>query len=512
MEILTLIMSGICLVLMMIVAFKLFTASDDRNNARELIERLEKTVSEDNGKLRTEVNQNIQSSVSSLGTVLNTGQTAASSSQKQSLDAMSQNMSARLDTLEGRFATLEKSNSQSQNDVRKLMDDKFSEMRAENAGNLSAIRKTVGEELDTKLKAEFKQISDTQTQSLNSMSGELKNSLGLFEQRITGFEKSSRENSELMRTAMERQLTQIREDNSKKLESISSTVNEKLDRRLNDSFKQVSERLEQVYKGLGEMQSIASGVGDLKKVLSNVKNRGILGEIQLGSILSDILAPEQYETDTAVEPGSRNRVEFAVKLPGDGESGFVYLPIDSKFPGDRYAALQDAFDTGSREDIERAKSELKDVIRKCAKDIRDKYIVPPYTTNFAVMFLPFEGLYAEVVSSGMVETLQRDFSVNIAGPSTMAALLNSLQMGFRTLAIQKRSNEVWQVLGAVKTEFGNFAEALQKTQNQLRTAENSLESLVGVRTRQMNKKLSSVESLPSDVSAALIDGTPDTDE
>ncbi|MBR1393562.1 MAG: DNA recombination protein RmuC [Ruminococcus sp.] len=418
------------------------------------------------------------------------------------------------------------------------MDDSFKTIREENSGNLETIRKTVGEELDQKLKSEFKLISETQNQnlgkmsesqnqtlnkmsesqnqnlnkmsdsqnqSLNKMSEELKNSLLLFEQRLKGLEDSNKKDQEQMRQEMQRQLTNIREDNSKRLESIQNTVNEKLDQRLNDSFKQVSERLEQVYKGLGEMQTIASGVGDLKKVLSNVKTRGIMGEIQLGAILSEILAPEQYETNVEIVPGSKKVVEFAVKLPGTTEGDKpVYLPIDSKFPGERYSALQDAYESGSPEAVSEAKKALVTEIKLCAKDISTKYICPPYSTNFAIMFLPFEGLYAEVVNSGLVDELQRTFSVNVAGPSTMAALLNSLQMGFRTLALQKRSTEVWNVLGAVKTEFGTFKAALEKAQKQIQTAESSLNTLVGTRMNVMSRKLKDVEALPADTAAKVL--------
>ena len=311
-----------------------------------------------------------------------------------------------------------------------------------------------------------------------------------------------------IRTAVEHRLTALQEDNNKRLDEMRATVNEKLEKTLNErisqSFKIVSERLEQVYKGLGEMQNLAAGVGDLKKVLSNVKTRGVLGEIQLGSILEQILSPEQYDTNVVTKKGSRDPVEYAVKLPGD-DSGFVYLPIDAKFPADAYTALSDAYDTGDRAAVDAATSVLEQRIKRFAKDIHDKYIDPPATTEFGVMFLPFEGLYAEVVRRGLMETLQRDYKVTVAGPATMAALLNSLQMGFRTLAIQKRSGEVWQVLGAVKTEFGKFGDVLAATQQRIDQANKELDQLIGVRTRQIQRRLSTVQSLPEAESAALID-------
>ena len=302
---------------------------------------------------------------------------------------------------------------------------------------------------------------------------------------------------ESMRETVERRLAELQDDNNRKLDEMRGIVDEKLQKtiseRMNESFRLVNERLEQVYRGLGEMQALASGVGDLKKVLSNVKTRGILGEVQLSAILSEILAPEQYDTDVRVRPGSRESVEFAVKIPSEG--GFLYLPVDSKFPGDTYGNLKDAYESGSPEEIGRCAKILVNTIRSEAKSIRDKYICPPYTTEFAIMFLPFEGLYAEVVNRGMVEILQREYSVNIAGPSTMAALLNSLQMGFRTFAIQKRSGEVWQILSGVKTEFSKFESVLQSAQQRISQANAELDKLVGVRTRAIQKKLRDISEL-----------------
>jgi len=373
------------------------------------------------------------------------------------------------------------------------LSDSGSEIRHELGQDVRSNVRDLGVMLDTSQRSS----QQAQKQAIDMMSQSVSERLRQLETRFGTLEANNDRKLESMNKTIAGQLSEIREDNNRKLDEIQKTVDEKLESRMNESFKLISERLEQVYKGLGEMQSIASGVGDLKKVLSNVKSRGILGEIQLGAILAEILAPEQYDTDVEVVPKSKNRVEFAVKLPG-GDGGTVYLPIDSKFPGDRYSALRDAYDSGSREAVEAAKHELRDIIRKCAKDIRDKYVSPPHTTAFGIMFLPFEGLYAEVVSSGLVEELQRDFSINIAGPSTMAALLNSLQMGFRTLAIQKRSNEVWKVLGAVKTEFTAFGKVLDETQTHLHKVEDDLEKLVGVRTRQINRRLASVEALPDE--------------
>ena len=304
-----------------------------------------------------------------------------------------------------------------------------------------------------------------------------------------------------MRTKQENMLFILKEQ----LEEIRGTVDEKLqttlEKRITESFKTVSSQLEQVYKGLGEMQSLANDVGGLKKIMSGVKTRGNLGEYQLAGILAEILAPEQYATNVATIPKSSERVEFAVKLPH--EDGTIYLPIDSKFPAETYAQLRDAQESGDRKAVEAAYKNLEAVIKSEAKDIRSKYVAVPYTTNFAIMFLPAEGLYAEVVSRGMVEILQREYQVNVAGPSTMAAILNSLQMGFKTLAIQQKSNYAWEVLGAVKTEFGKFEESLSRMQRYLDSTTKELDTLITTRSNQMTRKLREVERL-DDVQAALL--------
>lgn len=319
-----------------------------------------------------------------------------------------------------------------------------------------------------------------------------------LEQRLHSFSSDNVQSLENIRRSVDEKLESIRRENLRQLDEMRQTVDEKLQKtleeKMNKSFSLVNERLEQVYKGLGEMQTLAVGVGDLKKVLSNVKTRGILGEIQLGAILFEILSKEQYEENIATKKGSKNVVEFAVKLPADG-AGTVYLPIDSKFPGDTYSALRDAVESGDKQSIELAQKALVQRIKSEAKDIHDKYIDPPNTTEFAIMFLPFEGLYSEVVNMGLVEVLQREYKVNIAGPSTMAALLNSLQMGFKTLAVQKRSAEVWKILGGVKTEFDKFNDVLVMTQQRLDQANKELDKLVGVRTRQIQRQLKDVESV-----------------
>lgn len=343
-----------------------------------------------------------------------------------------------------------------------------------------------------------KLMSDMINQNQVNMAENQKFQLQQMENRLKTFSMENEQKLENIRSTVEKKLTYMQEDNNKQLENIRTTVDEKLqnslENKLNKSFETVSKQLQQVYKGLGEMQNLAVGVGDLKKVLSNVKTRGILGEIQLSAILKEILSPEQYEENVATKKGSRNVVEFAIKLPADDDN-FVYLPIDSKFPGDTYAKLVDAMNSGNKEEIEVCSKNLLRTIKSEAKDIHDKYISPPNTTEFAIMFLPFEGLYAEVVNRGMVEVLQREYKVNVAGPSTMGALLNSLQLGFKTLAVQKRSAEVWQILNDVKREFDTFADVLEKTQTRLNQANTELDKLVGVRTRKIQSQLSKVQKL-----------------
>ena len=407
--------------------------------------------------------------------------------------------------------------------LRRAMDDSQSRLRSELSGTVQTSlqsmgtlltdgQKAIGEQQSRKLEESGKHT----VQQLFSMRQEISSQLTRMntetEARMQRFSEENGQKLDAIRQTVEKKLSELQSENIKKLDEMRQVVDEKLQKTLEDrmtqSFKLVSERLEAVYKGLGEMQTLASGVGDLKKVLSNVKTRGILGEIQLGAILEEILAPEQYETNFVTKKGSRNPVEYAVKLPTEDGSG-VYLPIDSKFPGDAYQELLDAYDSGEKARVDEAAKILRTRILLFAKDISDKYIDPPNTTDFAVMFLPFEGLYAEAVNRGMVEELQSKYKINLAGPSTMAALLNSLQMGFRSFAIQKRSGEVWEVLGGVKTEFDKFGDALEATQKRLEQANKELDKLVGVRTRQIQRKLRGVtrlDPLESQRMFALEDG------
>ncbi len=325
--------------------------------------------------------------------------------------------------------------------------------------------------------------------------------------RLQQIQDSQEVRLERLGQTVDQRLEKVTQAMDSRLTAMQATVDEKLhktlEERIGQSFQLVSQRLEQVYKGLGEMQTLAAGVGDLKKVLSNVKTRGVLGEYQLSAILEQILSPDQYAANVSTKKGSREVVEYAVRLPGAGEDT-VWLPIDAKFPADSYSQLIEAYDRGDAQEVAAAAQALEQRIRRFAKDIRDKYVEPPFTTDFAILFLPFEGLYAEVVRRGMVESLQRDYRINIAGPTTLAALLNSLQMGVKTLAIQKRSGEVWQVLGAVKTEFDKFGIVLESTQQRLDQANKELDKLIGVRTRQIRRRLQDVVALPEGEACDLL--------
>jgi len=332
---------------------------------------------------------------------------------------------------------------------------------------------------------------------------ELSRSLATFSQTLTAQMGSAAtvQNAqfETLRGAVEQQLGRIQQDNSAKLEQMRQTVDEKLhatlEKRLSESFKQVSDRLELVHKGLGEMQTLAAGVGDLKRVLSNVKTRGVFGETQLAALLEQVMAPEQYERNVATRPGSRERVEFAIKLPGSGDAP-VLLPIDAKFPQEDYQRLQAAQEAGDLLAAELAGKALEARVKLEARSIAEKYVEPPNTTDFALLYLPFEGLFAEVLRRpGLFDYIQREWRVTICGPTNLLAYLNSLQMGFRTLAIQQRSSEVWKVLGTVKSEFGRFAEVLANTKRQLQTVANTIDQ-AEVRTRQIERKLKDVEVLP----------------
>jgi DNA recombination protein RmuC len=371
------------------------------------------------------------------------------------------------------------------------------------------------EQTDTKFEA-LKSSTETKLDALGQQQGgALKDSRTELTATLTLMAEQTNKKLDELKGAVEAKLTQIQTDNSAKLEEMRRTVDEKLqgtlDKRLGESFKLVSERLEQVHKGLGDMQTLATGVGDLKKVLTNVKTRGTWGEMQLGNLLEQILTPDQYEKNVSTKSGSADRVEFALKLPGREEGKPLWLPIDAKFPKEDYERLVEAAERADVEAVEQAAKQLEIRIKMEAADIQKKYIDIPNTTDFGILFLPTEGLYAEVLRRpGVADAVQRDFRVIIAGPTTLAALLNSLQMGFRTLAIEKRSSEVWRVLGAVKTEFEKFGGVIEKVQKKLEEASNVIDT-AATRSRAIKRKLKTVTELPADETAALLEDVLATD-
>ena len=384
--------------------------------------------------------------------------------------------------------------------VEKALREEFTVNREESRKNEQSNRTEIGssiEKLSATILSNMIELSNLQKNQFDTYSRTMERTLDAFNYNL----RSSIDDLTKLQNEKFVELTKSTEEN---LEKMRVTVDEKLqstlERRLSESFKVVSERLEQVYKGLGEMQSLAAGVGDLKKVLSNTKTRGVLGEVQLERILEQFLSPEQYEKNVITKKGSRETVEFAIKLPGkDYDNKTVYLPLDAKFPLEVYNKLLDAYDLQNQAQIDAASKNLERFIKKSAKDIRDKYIDPPNTTDFGLMFLPTEGIYAEVLKNqSLVEFVQREYNINITGPTTLVALLNSLQMGFRSLAIEKHSSEVWKILGAVKTEFSKFETVLNSAQNKLNQASSEIDKLVGTRTRQINRKLKNVDKLSFD--------------
>lgn len=370
------------------------------------------------------------------------------------------------------------------------------------------------EKVDKSIRDDFQRNREESNKIAKENREELTNSLGKFSDNFASsvreFNKTTGEKLDKIRETVESKLQSIQEDNSQKLEKMRETVDEKLhktlEHRLGESFKIVSESLEKVQKGLGEMQTLATGVGDLKKVLSNVKTRGVLGEYQLENILEQILTSSQYEKNVKTNPDSDAFVEFAIRLPGknDVDKG-IWLPLDSKFPTEDYQLLMDAHDNAEPQKIESARKELARKIKLFAREIKERYVDPPNTTDFAIMFLPIEGLYAEVLrDSGLFETLQREYRVIVTGPTTLSALLSSLQMGFRTLAIEKRSSEVWEILSAVKTEFGKFGEILEKTRKKLSEATDVVDK-AGVRSRAIERKLKDVQELPPSKAVKMLE-------
>ncbi|WP_198911807.1 DNA recombination protein RmuC [Prosthecochloris ethylica] len=408
----------------------------------------------------------------------------------------------------GRREDIDRSLHEAMEGLKRLQQDEFARNRQEQRQVLGDFRAELGRllmENRQELGTAIKSFEETLSGDAREQSRLLREQFARLMETQERIRSETSDRLDSVRGTVEARLERLQEQNALKLEEMRLTVDEKLqetlEKRLSDSFRQVSERLQKVHEGLGEMKHLATGVGDLKKVLSNVKTRGILGEMQLQNILSSLLSPEQYEENVAVRDGSRERVEFAIRLPGRDEEGEpVYLPLDAKFPMEAYYRLVDASESGNGEALKQASKEIEIEMKRCAKEISEKYLNPPRTTDFGLLFLPVEGLFAEVVrNTSLLEMLQRDYSIVVTGPTTLAALLNSLQMGFRTLAIERRTGEVWKVLAQVKREFGRFGEVLDRAQNRLTQASSEIDRLVGVRTRSIQRSLKGIDEGERDV-------------
>jgi DNA recombination protein RmuC len=470
-------------------------------------ERVERSLREEMGRSREEaanlgkaLREEVQTSLNAFGTSVREQMSETSQAQKNQLELFA-----------GQLSALTRGNEESLGKVRQAIEERLTALDAQNTHSMDQIRTEAGtnaQSMRTETGEALKAFNDSLLKNVaevaSMQAGQLARVAESVDQKL-----------EAMRNTVEAGLKSLQEENSKKLEQMRQTVDEQLqgtlEKRLGESFRLVSERLEQVYKGLGEVQNLAAGVGDLKKVLSNVRTRGTWGEMQLGSLLAQMLTPEQYGQNVATTGGDE-RVEFAIKLPGANPESCVWLPIDAKFPQEDYLRLVEAAERADADAVETCSRLLETRIRLSAKDINEKYIAPPATTDFGIMYLPTEGLYAEVLRRpGMVESLQREYRVAVAGPTTLAAILNSLQMGFRTLAIQKRSSEVWEVLGAVKTEFGKYAKMLEKVHKKLQEASHSVDDGL-VRARAIERKLRDVQALPSADEAEILPLSEDVAE
>ncbi|PKQ04859.1 MAG: DNA recombination protein RmuC [Alphaproteobacteria bacterium HGW-Alphaproteobacteria-11] len=419
----------------------------------------------------------------------------------QGLESIQTSVRAIGEKLDRDVAAMEKSAVEGREALRNLVEQKLDASTTKHAEAATALR--------TELTQNFDKTSNLISQTLRQLGADQQERLNEFSARIGELTKQQADGQEKLRQTVEARLDLLRTENSKKLDEMRQTVDEKLqstlEKRLGESFNTVSEQLKRVHEGLGEMQNLATGVGDLKRVLTNVKTRGTWAEVQLGMLLEDYLTPDQFVENAAMNPSSSERVEFAIRLPArDGDGSHIFLPIDSKFPREDYERLVLASEAADIAGVEAAAVALENSIRNSAKTISEKYINPPHTTDFAFLFLPTEGLFAEVLRRpGFLEKLQRDYRVNVAGPTTLSSMLSAFQMGFRSMAIQQRSGDVWKVLGAVRTEFGKHGEVLRKLKNQLATAANSVDAL-DKRTGIMSKRLKGVEALPSDTSVTLL--------
>ncbi|MEP6616260.1 MAG: DNA recombination protein RmuC [Ginsengibacter sp.] len=458
-------------------------------NLDKNLERIGNSIQTEFSTSRSEASQNNKNlREETINQLRNFGHTMG-----QSIDSISKLQSHQLEIFSQQLTALTQTNEQKLDKLRTTIEGKLDIFKIGFDNNTKLSRKELKDNLDqfkSELNYSLKDFSDRQRENFSDLITNQRTQNAAHGDKLT-----------LMNSTIGKSIKELQDDNSAKLEKMRETVDEKLQKtletRLGESFKLVSERLEAVHKGLGDMQQLATGVGDLKRVLTNVKSRGVLGEYQLENILEQLLTPDQYEKNVKTKPAFNGVVEFAVKLPGkENKEEVVWLPIDSKFPKEDFELLINAYDNGSAEHIEECRRTFTRGIKKCASDICGKYIDPPNTTDFAIMFLPFESLYAEVLRTpGLFETIQRECKIIVTGPTTLSAILSSLQMGFRTLAIEKRSGEVWHLLSAVKTDFGSFGEILKRTHKKLQEASNVIEQ-AGVKSRAIEKKLKDVQLLP----------------
>ncbi len=496
-----------------------------QREAREGSERLERELRREMGEGSRETRQELVQNLTTFQQTLLQQSSEATRTQNSQIDAFSQQLALLQktvnDTLATQLASVSEANARRMVELRETLDTQLGSFAQQLLRNADSTKETLTafQHSLTQQSTQAMQVQRSQNDTFSQQLGALQKSLNeTLMAQLSGLSETNARRMAEVRETLERQLAAMQTSNTAKLEEMRVTVDEKLQStlhaRLGESFKQVADRLEQVHKGLGEMQTLAAGVGDLKHLLTNVKTRGIFGEAQLAALLEQVLVPDQYSAQVSTRPGSKNVVDFAVKLPGKGEDGQpVWLPIDAKFPNEDYERLLDAQARADVVAADAAAKALEARIRLEAKSIGEKYIEPPHTTDFAILFLPTEGLYAEVLRRpGLMEALQRDHRITLAGPTTLLAMLSSLQMGFRTLALEKRSSEVWQVLGAVKTEFGKFGDVLAKVKNQTQTVLNTLDS-AEVRSRAMTRALRQVQALPEAQAQTLLplDSAGDTD-
>ena len=476
---------ALLVIVLVLLIFLLVKNKPNNTLSAKDIEDIKKTVDETNKPLKESIDTKLEVNYKQL---------------EQLNNSLFDKISIKLDTYEKEIEKLKKDNE----DLKEFINTKFNSIAKDNSDFYDKVIKLTHEEnekVKDKLSEEIKEFNKQVKEALKEFDTALK-------EKMTEFTKSNKETLEKLEKTVKENLENIRKDNTEQLDKINVTVGEKLEKtlegKLKDSFDNVIKQIGNVNEAMGEIKGLASDVGSLKTVLTNVKTKGIVGEVILGNIIKDILTVNQYDENVATKKNSQERVEFAIKIPGDNDN-FIYLPIDSKLPLESYQKIKDGMEKGDANMISEARKSLKQSIKQYAKDIANKYIDVPNTTDFAIMFLPIEGLYIEALDLGLFEEIQREYKVNLAGPTTLTAILNALVMGFKTLVIQKKSSEVFKLLGAVKTEFGKFADVLEKTQKKVGEASDELDKLVGTRTRMIRSKLNNIEGLEEQESTQLIE-------